>query len=252
MIQRTPNDPAWYKGGLYHDNEPFGVPSLWLMSWYDISIGPNLALFNHVRENAEDPEVADNQFAVIAPVAHCGFRRSTEDTIVGERNMGDARFDYDGPIYGWFDYWLKGENNGVLENTPKVQYYMMGKNEWQSSPTWPPEGAEMVTYYLDSAAAPTASSATAVLIPAAPTSKREPTASPTTRSTRCRPTAATSAASGNAVSAGSYRPAAHGGSPRHPGLHDRAARGRRRGQRHRSRSRSTSPRTPRTPISPSS
>jgi hypothetical protein len=26
----------------------------------------------------------------------------------------------------------------------------MGKNEWRSSSTWPPEGAEMVTYYLDS------------------------------------------------------------------------------------------------------
>jgi len=51
MIQRTPDDPAWYRGGLYHDDEPFGVPSLWFMSWYDVSIGPNLALFNHVREN---------------------------------------------------------------------------------------------------------------------------------------------------------------------------------------------------------
>jgi hypothetical protein len=33
MIQRTPGDPAWYKGGLYHDDEPFGVPSFWWMSW---------------------------------------------------------------------------------------------------------------------------------------------------------------------------------------------------------------------------
>ena len=69
MIQRTPNDPAWYKGGLWHDDEPFGVPSLWWMSWYDVSISPNLALFNHVREHAEDPEVRENQYALIAPVA---------------------------------------------------------------------------------------------------------------------------------------------------------------------------------------
>jgi putative CocE/NonD family hydrolase len=150
MIQRAPNDPAWYKGGLYHDDEPFGVPSLWLMSWYDVSIGPNLALFNHVSKNAKDPEVANNQLALVAPVTHCAYRRATEETIVGERNLGDARFDYDALIYGWFDYWLKGEKNGITETTPKVQYYTMGMNKWQSSGTWPPEGAEMVTYYLTS------------------------------------------------------------------------------------------------------
>lgn len=150
MIRRKPNDPAWYEGGLYHDNMPFGVPSLWFVSWYDVSTGPNLALFNHVRNNATDPEVANNQFAVIAPTLHCGFRRATEETIVGERNVGDARLDYDGLIYGWFDYWLKGEDNGILEKTPKVQYYTMGSNTWQSSETWPPEGARMVTYYMPS------------------------------------------------------------------------------------------------------
>jgi len=150
MIKRKPNDPAWYEGGLYHDDMDFGVPSLWFVSWYDVSSGPNLALFNHVRINAKDPEVAENQFVVIAPTLHCGFWRASEETIVGERNMGDIRFDYDGLIYGWFDYWLKGEKNGILDKTPRVQYYTMGLNKWQSSDTWPPEDARMVTYYLTS------------------------------------------------------------------------------------------------------
>jgi len=150
FIKRKPDDPAWYEGGLYHDDMPFGVPSLWFMSWYDISTGPNLALFNHVRKNAADPEVAENQFAVIAPTTHCAYWRSSEKTIVGERDLGDSRFDYDGLIYAWFDYWLKGEKNGILEKTPKVQYYTMGLNKWQSSDTWPPEGMEIVDYFLNS------------------------------------------------------------------------------------------------------
>jgi len=150
MIKRTPNDPAWYRGGLYHDNMGFGVPALWFMSWYDVSMGPNLELFNHVRRVAEDPEVAEHQYAIIAPVTHCAYLRTTNPTIVGERNVGDARFDYNGLIYRWFDYWLKGEDTGVLETTPHVQYYTMGSNRWQSSDTWPPKGAEMVTYYLRS------------------------------------------------------------------------------------------------------
>ncbi|MHB1298629.1 MAG: CocE/NonD family hydrolase, partial [Gemmatimonadaceae bacterium] len=47
MVQRTPNDSAWYKGGLYHDDMPIDVPGYWFMSWYDVSVGPNLAMFNH-------------------------------------------------------------------------------------------------------------------------------------------------------------------------------------------------------------
>ncbi|MCB0550713.1 MAG: CocE/NonD family hydrolase [Phaeodactylibacter sp.] len=150
MIRRKPNDPAWYEGGLYHDDMPFGVPSFWFASWYDVSISPNLALFNHVRKNAKDPEIANNQYLVIAPVLHCRYTRATENTIVGERSVGDARLDYDGLVYGWFDHWLKGENNGFLEKTPRVHYYTMGSNQWQTSDTWPPEGAEMMTYYLSS------------------------------------------------------------------------------------------------------
>jgi putative CocE/NonD family hydrolase len=150
MIQRTPDDPAWYRGGLYHDDEPFGVPSLWFMSWYDVSVGPNLALFNHVRENGVDAETRENQFAMVAPVTHCAYTRATAETVVGERNVGDARWDYDALIYGWFDHWLKGERNGITDTLPRVRYYTMGSNRWQTSSSWPPEGVEMVTHYLES------------------------------------------------------------------------------------------------------
>ncbi|MDH3458146.1 MAG: CocE/NonD family hydrolase, partial [Gemmatimonadota bacterium] len=150
MIQRTPNDPAWYKGGLYHDDEPFGVPSMWFMSWYDVSIGPNLALFNHVRHNAEDSEVREHQYALVAPVTHCAYTVARAQTTVGERDVGDARYAYNDLIYAWWDYWLKGKDNGLLDTLPKVRYYTMGSNEWQTSATWPPEGTEVVTYYLDS------------------------------------------------------------------------------------------------------
>ncbi len=150
MILRKPNDPDWYNGGLYHDDMGFGVPSFWFCSWYDVSISPNLALFNHVRNNIEDPEVADNQYLVIAPTLHCRYTRATENTIVGERSVGDARLNYDEQIYSWFDMWLKGEKNDFKEKTPRVQYYTMGSNKWQHAEQWPPAQAEMVTFYLGS------------------------------------------------------------------------------------------------------
>lgn len=94
MIKREPNDPAWYKGGLWHDHMKINVPGFWFMSWYDVSVGPNLAAYNHVRRTAS-PAIANQQYAVIAPTQHCAFRRATENTVVGERSMGDARLNYD-------------------------------------------------------------------------------------------------------------------------------------------------------------
>jgi putative CocE/NonD family hydrolase len=150
MIRRKPNDPDWFKGGIYHDNMEIGVPSFWFTSWYDVSITPNLALFNHVRNNSKDANIRDNQYLVIAPTLHCGYTRATENTIVGERSVGDARLDYEAQIYAWFDLWLKGKQNDFKEKTPRVQYYTMGSNQWQASETWPPEEAKLTTYYLDS------------------------------------------------------------------------------------------------------
>lgn len=150
MIRRTPNDPAWYKGGLYHDDMPFNTPSFWFVSWYDVSSSPNLALYNHVRKNAKDAAVRDNQYLVIAPTLHCAYTRATENTIVGERSVGDARLNYNELVYGWFDVWLKGESKDALKKMPKVKYFTMGSNQWQSADTWPPENAVMTTYYLNS------------------------------------------------------------------------------------------------------
>lgn len=149
MIQRTPNDPAWYKGGLWHDNMTINVPGFWFMSWYDVSMGPNLAAYNHVRKTAR-PEIANQQYAVIAPTLHCAFNRATENTIVGERSVGDARLNYDELTWAWFDHFLKGEKNGALEAMPKVRYYTMGINKWQSSDTWPPRGAQTMSLFLSS------------------------------------------------------------------------------------------------------
>jgi len=150
MIKRKPNDKDWYKGGLYHDNMDFGVPSFWFVSWYDVATTPNIALFNHVRKNSVDQFVNDNQYLVIAPTLHCGFTRATENTIVGERSVGDARLNYDEQIYDWFDLMLKEKQNDFKENTPRIQYYTMGSNKWQSSEVWPPENTEMTTFYLSS------------------------------------------------------------------------------------------------------
>ena len=150
MIVRKPNDEDWYKGGLYHDDMGFGVPSFWFVSWYDVATSPNLELFNHVRNNAESKSVRENQYLVISPTLHCGFKRAKENTIVGELSVGDARLNYDEQISLWFDHFLKGDKNNFENKIPRVQYYTMGINKWQQSETWPPKGVTYQTYFLGS------------------------------------------------------------------------------------------------------
>ncbi|MDN3203190.1 CocE/NonD family hydrolase [Algoriphagus sediminis] len=150
MITRKPNDPKWYEGGLYHDDMPFDKPSFWFVSWFDVSSGPNIALFNHVRENAVSQLARDNQYLVIAPVLHCSYTRATENTMIGDLSVGDARLNYDEMITAWFDKWLKDQSSDTVEELPRVQYYTMGSNEWQSSDVWPPAEAEMTPMYLHS------------------------------------------------------------------------------------------------------
>jgi putative CocE/NonD family hydrolase len=125
------------------------LPGLWFMSWYDVSVGPNVEMFNHVRRTAP-PQIANQQWAIIAPVAHCAYTRATENTIVGERSMGDARFDYNDILYGFFDKFLKSSASTRIDTLPKVTYFTMGSNKWQSSDTWPPQGARPMTLYLSS------------------------------------------------------------------------------------------------------
>ncbi len=46
----------------------------------------------------------------------------------------------------WFDYWLKGVDNGVMDE-PQVKVFMMGAERWRAAAQWPPP-AEICTYAL--------------------------------------------------------------------------------------------------------
>ena len=147
MIAPAPNYPAWYKGGLWNDSMPIGKPGLWFMSWYDVSVSSNLAAYNFVRRTAP-PVIGDEQYAIIAPVLHCAYTRATKNTMIGDLDVGDARFPYAELMYNWFDHFLKGDINDVLTQQPKVRYYVIGLDKWKSPPTRPPPGTQPETFYL--------------------------------------------------------------------------------------------------------
>ena len=59
--------------------------------------------------------------------------------------------DYQQLYDDWYDHWLKGEDDGALRKMPRVRYYTMGLNQWQTAEEWPPAGTKMKAFYLSSA-----------------------------------------------------------------------------------------------------
>jgi len=149
-VNRLPNDPRWKSFGVQDEGESDSAPMLMINSWYDLSIGPNTELYQYQATHAASDVARKNMFMIIAPTTHCQEGNvETENTIIGERNLGDARFDYVGMVQRWFDRWVKGVENGVTSE-PRVRAYLMGANQWLSYDTWPPRGTTDVSYYLDS------------------------------------------------------------------------------------------------------
>jgi uncharacterized protein len=125
------------------------VPALYFDSWYDYGPAETLELLTAMRKDAPSARARNNQYAIIAPGTHCSYSRATEHTLVGERDMGDARIDELALQLRWFDYWLKGIATGATDR-PVIQYYLMGKNEWRRADAWPIPGTHFEKLYLGS------------------------------------------------------------------------------------------------------
>jgi len=149
VVSHLPGDSWWAERGYLLESDQFDAPSLQVNSWYDFGVAETLYQFNLMRRNAVTERGRDNQFIIISPTAHCQSETATEETIVGERNLGDAQLDYWGIYLRWFDYWLKDIDNGITQ-MPKVQIYVMGKNTWRGENEWPLTRTRFTKYYLHS------------------------------------------------------------------------------------------------------
>jgi putative CocE/NonD family hydrolase len=142
FILREPGDKAWRSGDWLTQYDQPRAPALFVSSWYDVGATEELKAFEYQQDKAP------NQFIVFGPTGHCGMGSETAHTLVGMRDVGDARYDYLKLYLSWFDYWLKGTHNGVLDR-PRVQYFLPGANEWRTSSVWPPQG-KTLSLYLNS------------------------------------------------------------------------------------------------------
>jgi uncharacterized protein len=85
--------------------------------------------------------------------------KNTKKVIVGPWDHGNAQnispfaasnkvdFDINGELVRYFDYHLKGVNNGIDEE-PAVHYFTMGEEKWKSSKVWPLENEKRKQFFI--------------------------------------------------------------------------------------------------------
>ncbi|HEY2102722.1 MAG TPA: CocE/NonD family hydrolase, partial [Chthoniobacterales bacterium] len=139
-------DPWWDWAELRDKYPNVHASVLNLSAWYDDNYGPEGATTNfkgllQSRKSESNPRT----HLLLGPWVH-GVD-STEKSQAGDRTFGAAAaIDYDEVILRWMDRYLKGIDNGVDRESP-VRYFVMGRDEWRESQTWPP-AAKMTSYYL--------------------------------------------------------------------------------------------------------
>ena len=149
FVAHPEGDPWWRTLGYLTPEDKFDVPALFVDSWYDYGAGDTFRLLDLLQKNSAGERGRENQFVLITPATHCRYEQAAEHTFAGARDLGDARYDFFGLYLAWFDHWLKGVDNGV-EKMPRVQLYVMGKNQWRGEKEWPLARTQFMQVYLSS------------------------------------------------------------------------------------------------------
>jgi len=148
FLTHEPLDPWWDQFGYIKETHRFDTPALFIDSWYDYGPGDMLRLQDLVRRNSVSERSRSNVFAILGPTTHCAYERgAAEHTVVGTRDVGDARFDFFGLYLRWFDHWLNGTQNSVT-GMPRFQLYVIGRNQWRGESEWPLARTQWTRYYL--------------------------------------------------------------------------------------------------------
>lgn len=144
-------DDYWKKQSMKGRFSKINVPAVTVTGWYDD--GQHGALENYYGVMREGKEFArKNQKLIIGYWRHGGPYPHTGNyyTKLGDMDFGDkALLDLEEFELRWFDYWLKGYSNGIMDE-PGVMLFIMGENVWRGENEWPLARTKYTRYYFHS------------------------------------------------------------------------------------------------------
>mgnify|MGYP002623373575 CR=1 FL=1 len=145
--QNKASDPYW-QAIAYETPESFSkitVPSLAITGWFDANFPGTPRNYLGMQQHGGTP-AARRPRMVVGPWQHI---INSQRALAGVDFGDEAIIDWDGYVMRWFDYHLKGIDNGVLDDPP-VHLFVLGRNEWRTAENWPLPETEFTKFYLHS------------------------------------------------------------------------------------------------------
>lgn len=137
---------SWWEAERYQNKfERIRVPALGISGWYDDEqVGTPLNFIGMTAKGHES--VRRSQKLLMGPWPHA----INSGTKIGAVDFGPtAVIDMNALWLRWFDYWLKGIDNGFMKEPP-VRIFIMGENVWRDENEWPMARTQWTKYYLHS------------------------------------------------------------------------------------------------------
>jgi uncharacterized protein len=129
--------PYWAETDLRTHFGEFETPMLHVGSWYDVFQYDTLAMYLGMRDGARSQSARRAQKLIMGPWAHL-----LPYSIPTSRGTGDIDFGPEAIVdlhafqLRWFDHFLKGMTNGVLDEPP-VRLFVTGDDRWRDENEWP-------------------------------------------------------------------------------------------------------------------
>jgi putative CocE/NonD family hydrolase len=119
------------------------IPVFHIGGWYDVFISQTFQHYSSLLQTGNR-----QQKVLIGPWTHGSFDNSVGDADFGLQSSGLLVLPEE-ILLRWFDYWLKGVENGVMQEPP-VQIFVMGDNYWRPEMEWPLARTQYAPYYFHS------------------------------------------------------------------------------------------------------
>jgi putative CocE/NonD family hydrolase len=140
-IEHPVNDAYWEQANFLERLKDVRIPVFHQSGWFDgDGIGTKL---NYLRMASHGHS---NQKLVLGPWGHTAEAHRR----IGDRDFGEAAIiDMQRAYLRWFDYWLKGIDNGITKE-PLVSIFVMGSNKWLHGNVYPLPNTRWEKWYLAS------------------------------------------------------------------------------------------------------
>jgi hypothetical protein len=144
-IQHPTYDEYWEQTNVEKRWGDVAAPALNMGGWYDLYAQHTFDNFNGLRQHGGTPEARQSKL-IVGPWAHA----LSASTKTGDVDFGAPSIvDLESLELRWHDYWLKGIDNGII-NEPALRLFIMGVNEWRNEHEWPLARTQWQKWYFHS------------------------------------------------------------------------------------------------------